>query len=174
MTRTAVEIGEMMERFKTTARGAGVKLTPQRAAIFREVAKTDAHPNIETIFRGVRRSMPSVSLDTVYRTLALLTGLGLVATVRPLGHHVRFDANTRPHHHFICSHCGAAIDFEDRDFDNLRIPASASALGRVVSRHVELRGLCAPCAAGAARTGRSPRTIGTESHRKYTTSTRRD
>ena len=167
MKRTAHELKAMLAKFESVIRGAGIKLTPQRLEIYRQAAATTTHPDIETIHRQVRRTMPSVSLDTVYRALALFADLGLISTIRPLGRHIRFDANTSPHHHFICSHCGAAIDFEDRDFDNLRIPASASALGRVVSRHVELRGLCGPCAAGAARKPRSPRAIGTRSHRLY-------
>jgi Fur family peroxide stress response transcriptional regulator len=174
MKRSPNELKEMMARFASAIRGAGIKLTPQRLEIYRQAAATTAHPDIETIHRQVRRTMPSVSLDTVYRALALFADLGLISMIRPLGHHVRFDANTSPHHHFICSHCGAAIDFEDRDFDNLRIPASASALGRVVSRHVELRGLCGPCAAGAARKPHSPRVIGTRSHRQYQDIKRRD
>jgi Fur family transcriptional regulator, peroxide stress response regulator len=176
MKRTADELKTMMAKFESAIRGAGIKMTPQRLEIFRQTAATTTHPDIETIHREVRKTMPGVSLDTVYRALALFAELGLVSTVQPQGHHIRFDANISPHHHFVCSNCGAALDFEDRDFDNLRIPKSASALGRVVSRHVELRGLCAPCAAGAAgaRHSRSPRTIGTRSHHQYNKTTRRD
>lgn len=150
MKRKARELAAMTDGFALALRDAGVRLTPQRTAIFREVARTDAHPNIEAIFKGVRRGMPSVSLDTVYRALALFTSLGLVSTVKPQGRHVLYDANTAPHHHFVCTGCGATIDFEDGGFDALRIPASAAAIGRVESRHVELRGLCAACAAAAS------------------------
>ncbi len=174
MKRPPHELKVMMARFASVVRGVGIRLTPQRREIYRQAAATTAHPDIETIHRRVCRTMPGVSLDTVYRALALFADLGLISTIRPLGRHLRFDANTSPHHHFICSHCGAAIDFEDRDFDNLRIPTSAAALGRVVSRHVELRGLCGPCAAGAARKRRSPRAIGTRSPRHYKNIRRRD
>jgi len=176
MKRTARELAAMTDNFRRTLLGAGVRLTPQRLEIYRRAAATTDHPDIETIHRQVRKRMPGVSLDTVYRAMALFADLGLISTVRPLGHHIRFDANISPHHHFICTHCGAALDFEDRELDNLRIPQAASALGRVASRHVELRGLCAACAAGATRSPRvaSPRTIGTRSHRRYQKATRRD
>jgi len=166
----------MTDNFARALRAAGVRLTPQRLEIFRQAAATTSHPDIETIHRDVLKRMPGVSLGTVYRAMALFVELGLVATVRPLGHHDRFDANICPHHHFICTHCGAAIDFEDRDLDNLRVPASASVLGRVDSHHVELRGLCAPCAAAATRSPRtaSPRTIGTRSDRPYFKRKRRE
>lgn len=176
MKRTAPELAAMTGHFAHALRGAGVRLTPQRLEIFRRAAATTSHPDIETIHREVRKKMPGVSLDTVYRAMALFTELGLVATVRPLGHHVRFDAYISPHHHFICTHCGAVIDFEDRGLDSLRVPASASALGRVDSHHLELRGLCAPCAAGATRSphAAAPRTIGTRSHHPCVRPKRRD
>ena len=145
MKRGADESLKMMDRFKDAVRRAGVKLTQQRIEIFREVSRTVDHPDIETVFRGVRKKMPTVSLDTVYRTLGLFLDLGLVKTVRPLNARVRFDANTNVHHHFICRKCGAILDFDDRDFNALKVPHAATKLGRVESRHIELRGMCAAC-----------------------------
>jgi len=145
MKRDPEELRQMMVRFEDVVRRAGVKLTQQRIEIFREVARTGDHPDIETVFMSVRKKMPTVSLDTVYRTLGLFTDLGLVTTVRPLNTRARFDANTEAHHHFFCTRCGATLDFEPRDFENLEVPKAATSLGRVDSRHIELRGLCAAC-----------------------------
>jgi len=148
MKRSAKDIQEMTDRFRDAIRKAGVKLTPQRLEIFRDAARTDDHPRIETIYRNVRRKMPTVSLDTVYRTLDLFRELGLVAAIRPLSGRVRFDADMKPHHHFVCTRCGAVRDFFDRNLDELEIPRSARGLGRVESAHVELRGQCASCSRG--------------------------
>jgi Fur family peroxide stress response transcriptional regulator len=145
MKRDPEELQRMMNRFEDVVRRAGVKLTQQRIEIFRELAGTGDHPDIETVFTSVRKKMPTVSLDTVYRTLGLFADLGLVMTVRPLNARVRFDANTDVHHHFICTRCGAILDFEHRDFDTLKVPEAATGLGRVESRHIELRGTCAAC-----------------------------
>jgi Fur family peroxide stress response transcriptional regulator len=145
MKRDPEELRRMRERFKETIRRSGVKLTHQRIEIFNEVARTGDHPDIETIFRNVRRKMPTISLDTVYRTLGLFTDLGLVTTVRPLNERTRFDANTDVHHHFSCTRCGVTLDFEDREFDGLKVPEAAAALGRVESRRVQLRGICTAC-----------------------------
>ncbi len=114
MERDPEELRRMTERFEETIRRAGVKRTPQRLAIFREVARTGDHPDIVTIFGNIRKVMPAVSLDTVYRTLGLFMNLGLVTTVRPRDERVRFDANTGVHHHFVCTRCGAILDLEER------------------------------------------------------------
>jgi Fur family peroxide stress response transcriptional regulator len=175
--RTPDELKKMIAAFEAVLRREGIKVTPQRLEIYRRTAETADHPDIESIHRAVRRTMPHISLDTVYRALALFAELGLVFTVRPQArHHVCFDANIAPHHHFICDRCGATLDFEDHAFDKLPMPASASALGRVLSRHVELRGLCARCTGTPSRAPRpsSHRPIGTRSHRPYTKTKRRD
>ena len=96
------EIEQRMNHFNEVCRNSGAKLTHQRLEIFREVAQTGDHPDAEQIYQGVRKRMPTVSLDTVYRTLWLLKDLGLTI---PLGfprERTRFDANLSRHHHFVC------------------------------------------------------------------------
>ena len=117
------EIERRIERFKAAAREAGVKLTHQRLEIFREVASSLEHPDAETVFRCVQARMPTVSLDTVYRTLWMLNDLGLVTTLGPRRESVRFDANLEHHHHYVCVRCGLARDFESAELDALRVPA---------------------------------------------------
>lgn len=136
-----------------SAKEAGVKLTPQRLEIFREITASVEHPDAETIFRAVQRRMPTVSLDTVYRTLWRLEELGLVATVGPPSDAVRFDANLDHHHHYVCVGCGLVRDFESEHLDALRLPESVKDLGSVVGARVEVRGLCAACQRAAGPRG---------------------
>ena len=153
------EIERRLERFKAAAKAAGVKLTHQRLEIFREVAGSVEHPDAEAVFRGVRERMPTVSLDTVYRTLWTLNDLGLITTLGPRRESVRFDANLDRHHHYVCVRCGLALDFESAEFDALRVPKMVKEFGSVVATHVEGRGICGKCAAAEAneKTGRSTR-----------------
>jgi Fur family peroxide stress response transcriptional regulator len=134
-----------LQHLKAVAREAGLKLTHQRLEIFRELAATEEHPDAETLFRAVQQRMPTVSLDTVYRTLWMLHDLGLVTTLGPRGDGVRFDANLDRHHHYCCVRCGLVRDFESDELDGLRVPDSVKRLGSVVDSHVEVRGLCATC-----------------------------
>jgi Fur family peroxide stress response transcriptional regulator len=140
------EIGDRMTHFEQVCRSAGVKLTHQRMEIFREVAQTGAHPDAETVYRGVRERIPTVSLDTVYRALWLLSDLGLITTLGPSRERTRFDANLRRHHHFVCVRCGLTRDFYSDTLDELRLPQSLNAIGRVETTYVEARGVCRECA----------------------------
>ncbi|MEZ0313742.1 MAG: Fur family transcriptional regulator [Myxococcota bacterium] len=139
------QLNERLERLKSVARAKGIKLTPQRLEIFRELATTDEHPSADRIFRAVQRRMPTVSLDTVYRTLWMLHDLGLITTVGPEREAVRFDANLDQHHHYVCVECGLVRDFESAELNTLPVPESVRALGSVVTAQVEVRGLCSKC-----------------------------
>ena len=139
------EIEGRLAHFRAVCRNAGVKLTHQRLEIFREMARTDNHPDAAAIYNGVRGRMPTVSLDTVYRTLWLLDDLGLITTIGAHRERTRFDANLSRHHHFVCVRCGLTRDFYSDEFDELRLPKSVDAIGRAERTHVEVRGVCLEC-----------------------------
>jgi Fur family peroxide stress response transcriptional regulator len=135
-----------LDHFKAGAREAGVKLTHQRLEIFREIASSIEHPDAETVLRAVQQRVPTVSLDTVYRTLWMLRDLGLVTTLGARRENVRFDANLERHHHYVCVRCGLVRDFGSAALNALRVPAGVKEFGSVIGAHVEVRGLCARCA----------------------------
>jgi len=140
------EIDRRMAAFMEVCRREGVKVTHQRMEIFREVASTEEHPDAETIHRRVRRRFPTVSLDTVYRALSLLEKLRLLSRVHVVSERARFDANTQPHHHYVCSRCGTIRDFYSEEAYGIQIPAEVSSWGSVNSMRMELEGICSRCA----------------------------
>ena len=154
MSTESAEIERRVVRFKEAVRAAGVKLTHQRLEIFREVAASVSHPDADSIFREVQRRIPTVSLDTVYRTLWWLNDLGLITTLGPRRESVRFDGNLEPHHHYICVRCGLARDFESAEFSALRVPAAVKRIGSVAGTHVEVRGTCESCLKPARKPSR--------------------
>jgi Fur family peroxide stress response transcriptional regulator len=145
----AGELARRVERFKASVKAAGVKLTHQRLEIFREVAASLGHPDAEAVFRAVQPRMPTVSLDTVYRTLWLLSDLGVVRPLGPRRESVRFDANLEDHHHYVCVRCGLTRDFRSAGMGGLPVPQAARGFGSVLATHVEVRGICAGCASRA-------------------------
>lgn len=138
-------VEQRMKHFETVCRDEGIKLTHQRMEIYREVALTEDHPDADQVFQRVRGRIPTVSLDTVYRTLWLLNDLGLVKTLGSSRESTRFDANLDSHHHFVCGHCGFTRDFYSDDLDNIRLPDSVDSIGEIEATHVEVRGICREC-----------------------------
>ena len=139
------ELEPRINRFKEGLKKSGVKLTHQRLEIFRAVAKSGDHPDAETIYQGLRKRLPSLSLDTVYRTLWLLLDLGLIDTLGTPRARTRFDANPRAHHHFVCKKCGMARDFYHQEFDQIKIPEAVKSFGRAEKMQVEISGICLRC-----------------------------
>jgi Fur family peroxide stress response transcriptional regulator len=147
------ETARRVAQFRATAKERGVKLTPQRLEIFREVASSREHPDAEAVYRAVHARMPTVSLDTVYRTLWMLSDMGLISTLGVRRESVRFDANPRKHHHYVCIRCGLTRDFEKAALHAVRLPGTVKALGSVLSTHIEARGICHSCARKNDRKG---------------------
>jgi Fur family peroxide stress response transcriptional regulator len=145
MKHKSSDVERSIERFRAACGKAGVKLTHQRLEVFREVAASLDHPDAEAVYERVKVRIPTVSLDTVYRTLWLLNDIGLVATLGPRRESVRFDANLERHHHYVCVRCGLAKDFVSADLDSIRAPRAVKTFGSVITTHVEVRGLCAAC-----------------------------
>ena len=140
------EVERRLEWFRAAVKKAGFKLTHQRLEIFREVASSLEHPDAEKVFRAIQARLPTVSIDTVYRTLRFLSELGLVATLGAHRDSVRFDANLDPHHHYVCVRCELVRDFKSAELNALPIPEAAKEFGSVVAAHVEVRGVCRKCA----------------------------
>ncbi len=139
------EIERRVQLMKDGLRGRGMRLTHQRLEVVREIAATDEHPDVERIFQRVRTRVPTISLDTVYRTVGTLVELGYVARTMLTPGPARYDANLTHHHHFVCTRCGNARDIVDPGLDAIRVPENATGLGRVESVEVQLRGVCADC-----------------------------
>lgn len=131
--------------FVEFCRGLGIKPTHQRTEIYRELIDTQDHPNAETIYQNVKKRIPAISLDTVYRTLRLFEQKGIISRVSAAGESMRFDGNTERHHHFICVECGKVRDFYSDEFNNLIAPPEVAKLGKIGSVHVEIRGVCNAC-----------------------------
>ena len=89
--------------------------------------------------------MPTISLDTVYRTLSTLERCGLIIRVYAFDDRGRFDANLSPHQHLVCTACESVKDFHWAAFEEVELPAEAKAWGYVETKRVVLRGVCEKC-----------------------------
>ena len=147
MTKTvsSAEIKKRVQSLSDACRDAGLRMTQQRLEIFRAVARTGEHPDAETVHTRVRRRLPNISLDTVYRNLAQLEHLGLLSRVDLLCGRARFDANSDHHHHFVCVVCERVIDIYLSEEETLSLPRQSNRFGEAASLHLQVRGVCNDC-----------------------------
>lgn len=91
-------------------REKGLKVTPQRIAVYNMLLHTHEHPNAETIYRTLEATNPTMSLATVYKTLDYFKHLGLVQELNVGEASSRYDATVKCHPHTVCTCCGKVAD----------------------------------------------------------------
>lgn len=131
--------------FTEACRERGLSVTAQRLAIYKDMCATDTHPTAEEVYGRIRKSHPTMSLATVYKTLETFEKYGFISKTHASGQKARFDAKKEPHHHLICVSCGRIEDVEKKAFEDLKVLTSgAQHFGRQAFQ-VDLRGLCKNC-----------------------------
>jgi Fe2+ or Zn2+ uptake regulation protein len=139
-------VDELTQRF----RAEGLRVTPQRQAIFRLLHGNDEHPTVEALYEAARTEMPTISLKTVYQTVHDLETMGEVSLLDLGTGSVRVDPNVdEPHHHLICTRCNKVRDVMV-DVGPLSIPRTARRGFTVHDVEVQFRGVCDECAAAGA------------------------
>lgn len=134
------------ELLRSALEASGQRFTEQRAAIFRYLAATDVHPTADEVFLEVRRTLPAISLATVYKSLETLVGCGLAVKLTYADHSARYDGRTDPHHHARCTVCGGVFDLPGEiapsQIESLRRDATGFT---VTGYRLELTGYCSQC-----------------------------
>ncbi len=136
------------EKLKRLCEQGGIRLTLQRLEIFREITAARDHPSVEELYERLKRRLPTISLDTVYRTLTTFEQLGLVRRVHTPEPITRFDPDSSQHHHLFCRMCGTIIDFRWPELDALELPDEIKKAGEVENRQIQLFGVCKECIEG--------------------------
>jgi len=145
MKNRNLHINQMIDNFEQACRAKGLRITHQRTEIFKVLLKCNDHPTTETVFKQVRKHLTTISLDTVYRTIATFEKHGLIKRIHHLDNATRLDVNISHHHHLVCSKCNKIEDFYWPGFDRMKLPESIAHWGKIEDKHVVICGLCSDC-----------------------------
>jgi Fur family transcriptional regulator, peroxide stress response regulator len=127
-------------------RVAGHKLTPQRLAIARILAKSEGHPSVEQIYQLLNRDFPTMSLATVYRNVLLIKSLGEVLELGFADGSNRYDGNKPyPHPHVVCVKCKTIIDPDLASLKDMTAEVAAETGYTILSHRVDFFGICMDC-----------------------------
>jgi Fe2+ or Zn2+ uptake regulation protein len=137
-------------------RSRGLKVTPQRHAIFRALTDATHHHTAEGVHAAVSTELPMISLRTVYQTLNDLSAIGELSALNLGTGSTRFDPNLEPHHHVVCDVCGRIEDVPD-EFPCVSLPAPVAERFTVSATEIIFRGHCADCNRAPDRTQRHVR-----------------
>jgi Fur family ferric uptake transcriptional regulator len=133
--------------FKTLISNGGMKATRQREEIYNIFLSSPSHRNLAQIYARVAKANPTIGYTTVYRTLKLLTRLGLAEERKFTDGETRYEPIARGghHDHLICLGCGKIIEFEDEAIEALQNRVADRYRFKIFHHRMELYGRCAEC-----------------------------
>ncbi|MDR1630962.1 MAG: transcriptional repressor [Oscillospiraceae bacterium] len=124
------------------------KRSHKRDTILDILRSTASHPSAEWVFHQAKQAIPDLSIATVYRNLALFRQQGEIISIATVNGQERFDANTQPHTHFICTACGAVIDIDYAPAEaNLESIEKEHGI-QIISQFLIFYGVCGHCRSG--------------------------
>ena len=130
------------------------KHSRKRDVIFACLRSIICHPTVEWVYQQLKPAIPDLSLGTVYRNLSMFKDEGLVISVGTVGGLERFDGNTSPHTHFICTRCSAVLDLIDINLeDGFLQSVHDTAGGKITDYRLSFYGLCPECMQAASAAG---------------------
>jgi Fur family ferric uptake transcriptional regulator len=136
-----------VDRAAEVLRAQGLRMTPQRLAIVREILATVGYVVPGDVVARVQATMPGVSAATIYRTLERLEHLGVLAHMHlesGIGYH---GVDEAPHAHLICAGCSVQLELSRDSLRDLERLVERTQGFRVDFTHYAISGLCADCRA---------------------------
>jgi len=129
-------------------RDNGHKMTPQRLAIVKILAKSEGHPSVEDIHARIKKDFPTMSLATVYRNIILIKSLDeLLELGFPDGSN-RYDGNRPyPHPHIICVKCKKILDLDLDSLDDMQHEIAEETDFKILNHRLDFFGICRNCSA---------------------------
>lgn len=121
------------------------KYSRQREEIKAYLASRKDHPTADSVYMAIRRQIPNISLGTVYRNLTMLVDTGEITRLRVGDGVDRFDYDTSPHYHFVCTGCGSVIDLDMQNIDSILQLAGAGFDGKIAGHITYFYGICGSC-----------------------------
>jgi len=150
VTRHGGEVDGWCSEFERECRARGIRVTPQRLAVYRALAEDLAHPTADSVYSRLSRQLPGLSQATIYRTLQFFESENLIRKVSSPGAIGRFDANVSPHQHLVCRFCGSLEDISIPELHSAAIPTVAGFT--IEELDIRLVGICEACANSKANT----------------------
>lgn len=138
-------LSTQLEEFEASCRSLGLKVTHQRVEVFRELVRAIDHPTADKLYQRLRKTLPMISLDTIYRTLTTLAKYGLINRVETPESLARFEVAQIRHHHLICRSCGEINDFVWPVIDEATLPDEIQTWGKIDNKNMVVYGVCRKC-----------------------------
>jgi Fur family ferric uptake transcriptional regulator len=132
----------------------GVRITAQRRLLVGIIQDSSRHLDVAALLKAAAQKDPNIDRATVYRTIALLKGLGLIDELDLMhleGEKHYYEAKTsRDHCHMACFRCGAIMEYTSSSFEKLKEEMARQSGFHIRVVRLEVGGLCKRCRKAAS------------------------
>ena len=132
----------LLNEIKETLKSRDIKPSYQRIVVYDYINNHINHPSVDTIFKVISSSIPTLSKTTIYNILNLFAKKGIVDTLTIDKNEVRYDLIKKPHAHFMCKICGKIYDIDLKSDVCLKDSVEGH---KVEDVHVDFKGVCKEC-----------------------------
>lgn len=132
----------LLNEIKETLKSRDIKPSYQRIMVYDHIKNHRNHPSVDTIFKTISSSIPTLSKTTIYNILNLFAKKGIVDTLTIDKNEVRYDFIKKPHAHFMCKICGEIFDIHLKSDVCLKDSVEDH---KVEDVHVNFKGICKEC-----------------------------
>jgi Fur family transcriptional regulator, peroxide stress response regulator len=136
------KLNQKIDNFACVLVEKKIKPSYQRIKILQYINENINHPTVDNIFNNLVAEIPTLSKATVYNTLELFKGAGLVKVINIENNETRYDSRVYNHGHFKCESCKRIYDFEV-DIDNLAV--NSLEFFKINDKNVYFKGICPKC-----------------------------
>ncbi|MEM9006987.1 MAG: Fur family transcriptional regulator [Cyanobacteria bacterium P01_F01_bin.86] len=137
-------MSQQTEEIVQTLKSKRLRVTPQRFAVYANLLARSDHPTAEQILKDLNQNAPTSSQATIYSSLQALRDVGLIREVLLEEGVCRYDANVKPHHHFVCKDCGMIEDIPWDSFQCIDVSKLRTGL-KADDYEVIVHGTCDRC-----------------------------
>jgi Fur family ferric uptake transcriptional regulator len=142
-----LNVSEVVQNFKEFIKSKGLKYTPEREEILREILTCKEHFDVDELYMKLKKKGSKISKASIYRTIPLLIEAGYVQEVYKQDNRAYYEVilNKLPHLHFICLQCKKVEEIEDEKLVGLIKEYAKQTNFSVLSYHLEVFGICSNC-----------------------------
>ena len=130
------------DELKKEVKQKGINLSHQRLKVLEYLYQNQCHPTVDQIFIDLHKDMPTLSKTTVYNTLRVLVGAGLVRILTIEDNETRYDIVVENHGHFKCESCGTIFNFR---IDVDLLISEDLIKFKIEDKNVFFKGICPRC-----------------------------
>ena len=139
-------VADRQAKLQEALQQRGLRNTKQREILTNIFFSYDRHFSHDELLALARQRDSGIGYATVYRTLKLLTELGLANELHFDDGHARFEAADGRHHdHLICVACSKIVEFEMEEIERLQEAVATQNRFRLIHHRMELYGICPEC-----------------------------